>query len=265
MSLLASLLVASSVRAADTDWLQKGTRKNVKVFKSADKKAKTEDEIDRRGKVTIRRLIPKCPSDWGNDPTALPFLLYQLSVRTEDQFPSYVDNAGLEITSEDIFQYPIIYFTSHFPFSFTDEEVLNLRKYLERGGTLWLDDCTGCGPFMDSVPQNVQRIVPGAEMKLMLTTSEFADLYRMVYFFPGVPQVGKEQFCRPLQAAYVRGRPAIIFCPNDYGCFWEISTPPTDLNPMGEGAHGYLDEGGFKVRDIVYQFTINWLFYTLTH
>jgi len=94
---------------------------------------------------------------------------------------------------------------------------------------------------------------------------EFFSLYNMVYSFDGVPIVGKEQFCRPLQAAYVKGRPAIIFSPNDYGCFWEISTPPTALNPMGEGAHGYLDEGGFKVRDIVYAFSINWLLYTLTH
>ena len=260
------LAVPSTRAAADLGWLQKGVSKAVIVYDGSTKMVKAEDLIDRRGKVTIRRLIPKCPSDWGNDPTALPYLFYQLSLRTDGQFPSYVDNAGLEITSPEIFNYPIIYFTSHFPFSFTDEEVENLKKYLERGGTLWLDDCTGCGPFMDSVPQNVQRIAPGSEMKQMLrTTPEFFDLYNMVYPFDGVPIVGKEQFCRPLQAAYVRGRPAIIFCPNDYGCFWEISTPPTALNPMGEGAHGYLDEGGFKVRDLVYQFSINWLMYTLTH
>jgi len=261
------LLAAASARAAvEGGWLQKGARKEVKVFTSRSKADKREDEIDRRGKVTIRRLIPKCHSDWGNDPTALPYFFYQVSLRTDGQFPVYVDNAGLEMTSEEIFKYPIIYFTSHFPFTLTDEEVQNLKKYVERGGTLWLDDCTGSGAFMDSVPQNVQRIAPGSELKLMLReTPEFFDLYNMVYPFDGVPIVGKEQFCRPLQAAYVKGRPAIIFCPNDYGCFWEISTPPTALNPMGEGAHGYLDEGGFKVRDIVYRFSINWLFYTLTH
>ena len=260
------LAVPSTCAAADSGWLQKGVSKAVIVYDGSTKMVKAEDLIDRRGKVTIRRLIPKCPSDWGNDPTALPYFFYQLSLRTDGQFPSYVDNAGLEITSPEIFNYPIIYFTSHFPFSFTDEEVENLKKYLERGGTLWLDDCTGCGPFMDSVPQNVQRIAPGSEMKQMLrTTPEFFDLYNMVFPFDGVPQVGKEQFCRPLQAAYVRGRPAIIFCPNDYGCFWEISTPPTALNPMGEGAHGYLDEGGFTVRNTVYEFSINWLMYTLTH
>ncbi|MBM4148938.1 MAG: DUF4159 domain-containing protein [Lentisphaerae bacterium] len=267
VALAAAFLAAPSARAVTGGgWLQTGVRKEIKLFDGRTKAAGREDEIDRRGKIVIRRLRPQCHSDWSNDPTALPYLFYQLSTRTDGMVPSYVDNTGLDIVSEEIFQYPIIYFTSHFSFNFTDEEVLNLRKYLERGGTLWLDDCTGCGPFMESVPQNVQRIAPGSEMKQMLReTPEFFDLYNLVYPFDGVPQVGKEQFCRPLQAAYVRGRPAIIFCPNDYGCFWEISTPPTALNPMGEGAHGYLDEGGFKVRDLVYAFSINWLFYTLTH
>lgn len=264
---LVLLLAASAARAeAGAGWLQKGVTKVVPVYQGVGKMGKEGDQIDRRGKVTIRRLIPKCQSDWGNDPTGLPFFFYQIGLRTEGQIPTYVDNAGLEITSDEIFRYPIIYFTSHFPFSFTDEEVQNLRKYLERGGTLWLDDCTGCGPFMESVPQNVQRIAPGAEMRQMLRESpEFFDLYNMVYPFDGVPWLVKEQFSRPLQAAYVRGRPAIIFCPNDYGCFWEISTPPTALNPMGEGAHGFTSEGGFKVRDMVYQFSVNWLLYTLTH
>jgi hypothetical protein len=134
------LAVPSTCAAADSGWLQKGVSKAVIVYDGSTKMVKAEDLIDRRGKVTIRRLIPKCPSDWGNDPTALPYFFYQLSLRTDGQFPSYVDNAGLEITSPEIFNYPIIYFTSHFPFSFTDEEVENLKKYLERGGTLWLDD-----------------------------------------------------------------------------------------------------------------------------
>jgi hypothetical protein len=80
-----------------------------------------------------------------------------------------------------------------------------------------------------------------------------------------VPQIIKAQFSRPFQAAYVRGRPAIIFCPNDYGCMWEISTPPTALNPLGGGAHGLGYGGDDGTREIVYRFSINWLLYTLMH
>jgi len=257
------LAVQPAVLAGEADWLQKGAVKKLRVVDSADPRKSGDQEPDRRGKVTIRRLNPQCYSDWNNDPTALPYLFYQVAERMEgEQFSIYVDNAGLSVSSEDIFDYPIIYFTSHFAFSFSDDEVKNLQKYVNRGGTLWLDDCTGSGPFMDCVAQNVQRIVPGSELKLMDRNSEFFDLYNMIYPFNGVPDLGKEQFNRTPQAVYVKGRPAIIFCPNDYGCRWEISTPPTALNPLGEGAH---QMSGDNKRELVYQFSINWLFYTLTH
>ena len=263
-AVVAAFLAAQEARATvDAGWLQEGVHKVMPVFDGRGEKKKSEQEIDRRGKVTFRRISPQCYSDWNNDPTALPYFFYQLSLRTEGQFPCYVNNAGISLVDDEMFEYPIIYFTSHYAFTFSDEEVQNLKKYLERGGTLWLDDCTGCGPFMESVPHNVQRIAPGAEMKLMLReTPEFFDLFNMVYPFTAMPDCFKEQFNRPFQAAYVRGRPAIIFCPNDYGCRWEISTPPTALNPLGEGAHGMV---GDDQREYVYQFCINWLFYSLTH
>ena len=269
-----ALLLAASPSAEAAGWLKQGMNQTVKEYRGIGSAKRDEDKIDRRGKVTIRRLIPTCHSDWGNDPTALPYFFYQVGLRTKGDFniPYYVDNAGLEIKSEEIFQYPIIYFTSHFPFTFTEEEVENLKKYVERGGTLWLDDCTGSGPFMESVAQNVQRIAPGSEMVQMLRETEFFDLFNMVYEFHGIPTIIKPQFSRNFQAAYVRGRPAVIFCPNDYGCMWEISTPPTALNPLGRGAHGdgYGGDGPaapgmIDTREIVYRFSLNWLVYTLTH
>ncbi|MCJ8331455.1 MAG: DUF4159 domain-containing protein [Lentisphaeria bacterium] len=247
---------------AQGSWLKKGVTKKVSEFDGRRKKLSSEDKFDKRGKVTVRRIRPQCFSDWNTDPTALPYLFYQLRLRTGDESTWYADNSGLSLLDDEIFDYPILYFTSHYAFFFSDEEVENLKKYLKRGGTLWMDDCVGSGPFMESVPQNVQRIAPGAEMKLVTRTNEFSDLYTIVYQFSKLPDLFKEQFNRPFQAAMVRGRPAILFCPNDYGCRWEISTPPTALNPLGEGAHGMAGE---TQREAVYQFGINWLLYTLTN
>jgi hypothetical protein len=224
-----------------------------------------EKAKDRRGKVVMRRVKPQCKSDWNNDPTALPYLFYQLRERTQGRFPIYTDNEGIELTSDEIFDYPLLYFTSHFPFQFTDEEVEKLKKYLARGGSLLLDDCTGSGPFMDCVPPNVQRIIPGAEMKLMLKeTNEFAVLFDLVYKLEGMPRL-KEQFMQPFQCAYLNGRPAITVCPNDYGCYWEVSSPPTALNPLGNPAHAEPSPTVQNAREEVYQLSINWLFYALTH
>ena len=271
MRMLIGILTASFVltlvnAAPAVSWLEQATQSKVVAFDGTNLEKAVDLKKDRRGKVVVRRIKPQCHSDWNNDPTALPYLFYQIRERTQNRFPVYVDNEGIELTSDEIFDYPLIYFTSHFPFQFTDDEVENLKKYLARGGTLLLDDCTGTGPFMDSVPSNVQRIIPGAELKLMLReTQEFGDLFNLVYELDGLPGPLKEQFMQPMQCAYLNGRPAILVCPNDYGCQWEVASPPTALNPLGNAAHGDTTPTTQKAREEVYQFSINWLFYALTH
>ncbi len=256
------LLLSANVQA---NWLEQAATRKIVTFDGTNIIAKDRDEVDRRGKMVMRRIKPQCKSDWNNDPTALPYLFYQLRERTQGKYPLYVDNEGIELIGNEIFDYPLIYFTSHFPFQFTDEEVENLKKFLARGGTLLLDDCVGSGPFMDSVPSNVQRIVPGAEMKLMLMESkEFSDLFNLIYKVESMPEL-KEQFMQPFQCAYFNGRPAILVCPNDYGCYWEVSSPPTALNPLGGNAHGESTPSVQKAREDVYQLSINWLFYAITH
>jgi hypothetical protein len=258
-------LEAAETKAAESDWLTQAVTSKLKEFDGSQASGKADEKESRRGQVTLRRIKPQCKSDWDNDPTALPYFFYQLKMRTNGEFPCYVDNQGISLTGDEIYDHPLIYFTSHYGFDFSEEEVENLKKYLARGGSLLLDDCSGSGPFMDSVPPNVQRIIPGAELKLMLRdTKEFFDLFNIVYELKDMPRL-KEQFTQPFQAAYLNGRPAITICPNDYGCSWEVSAPPTALNPLGGAAHGGTTPTGQKLREEVYQLSINWVFYTLTH
>jgi hypothetical protein len=259
------LLVRANAVAGAEGWLQKAAQKDIVRFDGTNIERPEDETRDRRGKVVMRRVKPQCKSDWNNDPTALPYLFYQLNERTQGKFPTYVDNEGIELTGEEIFDYPLLYFTSHWEFQFSDAEVENLKKFLARGGTLLLDDCTGSGPFMDSVPANVQRIVPGAELKLMLRdTTAYADLFNLIYKVERMPPL-KEQFMQPFQCADVNGRPAILVCPNDYGCSWEVASPPTALNPLGNPAHADPTPTVQMGREEVYQLSINWLFYALTH
>ena len=263
--LLAVCCLPRAGAAAEADWLQQAAVRQIVAFDGSNIEKLSDQQEDKRGKVTIRRAKPQCKSDWNNDPTALPYLFYQIRERTQGRYPVYVDNEGVELTGNELFDYPLVYFTSHFPFQFSDAEIENLKKYLARGGTLLLDDCSGSGPFMDCVPANVQRIIPGAELKLMLKdTKEFADLFNLIYKLAAMPEL-KEQFMQPFQCAYMNGRAAILVCPDDYGCYWEVSSPPTALNPLGNNAHGETTPSVQKSREEVYQLSINWVFYALTH
>lgn len=263
--LIGLLLAASRLTAAGADWLTEGETSPIVIFDGRVDQLSKGDDSDRRDKITIRRIQPQCYSDWNNDPTALPYYFYQLDRRLQGQFPVYVDNSGIKLTGDEIYDYPIIYFTSHYPFTFAGDEIENLKRFVAQGGTLWLDDCTGSGPFMDSVPVQVQRIAPGAETHLMvLSDARFNDIFRMIYSLSSYPDK-REDFRKPFQATLINGRPAIIFTPNDYGCDWEVSSPPTAMNPLGNPTHDPPSPRVQGWREQVYQICINWLFYTLTH
>lgn len=48
--------------------------------------------------------------------------------------------ANVALDSAELLEYPFVYFTGHLPVRFTAAERLNLTRYVERGGFLFVDD-----------------------------------------------------------------------------------------------------------------------------
>ena len=175
----------------------------------------------------------------------------------------YIDNDGLDVASKELFDYTIVYLTSHTYWSFNEQEVKNMQNFLKRGGTLLLDDCYNRGSaFSDAVPVEVPRLIPGAKAAILLEDDPVVrDAFRMGYDTPWPGKIhGMEN--RPWQYFMLDGRPALFFTPNDDGCGWEVSTPPTASNPIGEGiGHG----GDNTARELFYQWITSWMLYAYTH
>ncbi len=220
-----------------------------------------DDYRDKRNKLTMRRIEPADPGvDWDTDPTAIPFMLFQVNKRTG--LPTYVNNDGLDLASDEIFECLSVYLTSHFSWSLNEKESENLAKWLKRGGTLLLDDCYNKGsPFTDSVQPEVGKLIPDAQgIILMENDAKLHDVFRMVY---KMEWPGKSlDFMRPWQYFMLDDRPAVFFTPNDDGCGWEVSTPPTASNPIGEGiGHG----GDNRGREMFYKWITNWMMFIYSH
>lgn len=249
--------------AFSQSWSERAGQLSSREISATDAQAKNENkEREQRNKLSMRRIQPAMKSvDWDCDPTAIPYVLYQINKRTD--LPVYIDNDGLNVATDDIFKHTVIYLTSHHAWSFNEKEVANLRLWLKRGGTLLLDDCYNRGSaFSDSVPLEVPRMIPGAESALLLAEDPLVkDVFRMGYDTPWPGTVyGMEN--RPWQYFMLDDRPAIFFTPNDDGCGWEISTPPTASNPLGEG----IGHGGDNVaRELFYQWATSWIMFVYTH
>ena len=260
--LLAFFIALLPPAAHAQSWAERARQMNRTEISATEAQKRSEQgEADRRNKIRIRKIQPAMPSvDWNTDPTAIPYMLYQIGKRTD--LPVHIENEGLNTAKDDIFQETVLYLTSHYRWGFNDKENANLTLFLKRGGTLFLDDCYNRGsPFAESVRPEVAKMIVGAEPRVLAQDDVLVkDCFKMIY---PTPWPGAAEFENRAWLYFpLDNRPAIFFSPNDDGCGWEISTPPSASNPIGEGiGHG----GDNRQRETMYQWMANWVLFVYTH
>jgi hypothetical protein len=243
-------------------WAERASRLNSKEVSAEEAVARgAADEQDKRNKICVRGIKPAMQGvDWNTDPTALPYMLYQVNKRTD--LPIHDGKPGLDVATDELFEHTVVYLTAHTRWGFNEKETENMKRWLERGGTLFLDDCYLRGsPFTECVRPEVGKMIPGSEPRLALKDDPvIADAFRMIYPTPWPGEADFEN--RVWQYYALANRPAVLFTPNDDGCGWEISSPPSASNPIGEGiGHG----GDNRQREIMYQWATNVLLFIYTH
>lgn len=243
-------------------WAERASQLNRTEVSAEDAIARgSNEDKDARNKISVRGIKPAMPGvDWNTDPTALPYMLYQVNKRTD--LPTYNGAPGLDVATDELFEHTVVYLTSHTKWSFNEKETENLARWIERGGTLLLDDCYLRGsPFTDSTRPEVAKLIPGSEPRLLMKDDPVvADVFRMIYATPWPGEADFEN--RTWQYFLSQNRPAVLFSPNDDGCGWEISSPPSASNPIGEGiGHG----GDNRQRETMYQWATNLLLFAYTH
>lgn len=103
----------------------------------------------------IARLKYSGGGDWYNDPSAeinlLSFINRETTVKVN---PEYV---FVEVSSDDIFNYPLLFITGHGNIVFSESEVKRLQLYLKQGGFIYIDDDYG----MDkSIKREFKKVFP---------------------------------------------------------------------------------------------------------
>ncbi len=105
--------------------------------------------------IKLARVKYSGGGDWYNDQSAEVNLLKYIKANTNipvEPVYEYVD-----LSSDNLFLYPIIFLTGHGTVSFSDAEIRRLRAYLHNGGFLYIDDDYG----MDaSIRKEMKKIFP---------------------------------------------------------------------------------------------------------
>ncbi len=98
--------------------------------------------------------------------TDLPDSDLNLSWRLQQMTSLRTDPDGriIKLTDPDLLDFPFIYIVEPGSLSFTDEEVIALRKYLLNGGFLMLDDFWGDSAW-ENVAEQMTRVFPGRKFE----------------------------------------------------------------------------------------------------
>ncbi|MFA7004996.1 MAG: DUF4159 domain-containing protein, partial [Verrucomicrobiia bacterium] len=167
--------------------------------------------------------------DWNCNPLALPNLTMQVARWSRDRIQQKTEPQPIVVSSKDLFTIkpPFIFITGHKDFTFTDEEIENLRQYLHAGGAIWADnDLPGRRSRFD--------IAFRREMKRVLTDRDFEKLPEdhpiMAAYYPlrKLPS-GMNFYQEPIEVLrLIADEIAVVYTLNAYGDLWESALDEND-------------------------------------
>ncbi len=154
--------------------------------------------------------------DWYANPTSLPNLIAFCNKNLGTHINPKPE--VVEPSSPDIFNYPFCHMTGHGNVIFTQEERVNLRKYLESGGFLHIDDNYGMAPY---IRREIKKLFPHHKLKELPDDHPIFSSYHR--FKNGLPKI-HEHDGKPAQAFGItlKGRLVLLFTyESDLGDGWE--------------------------------------------
>lgn len=169
----------------------------------------------------------------------------------------------LELTDDRIFNHPVLYLTEPGYWMTNDEEVANLKRYLDRGGFLIIDDFHdygrgSVGPQWNNMYENIKRVYPDREPQELTADHPIWSIYYDID--PDAAMSTKNGEGRfgarfgPLDDIYYgifddTGRMVIVIAYNqDIGDGWE-----------------WPDRNLADASTVSFQMAINFIMYALTH
>jgi hypothetical protein len=130
--------------------------------------------------------------DWYQAQSPLPTFLE--FVRQETLLDIAPQADVVELSSDKLFTYPFLVMSGHGNVRFTDEEARRLRRYLEGGGFLFIDDDYGMDEY---VRRELQKVFPDKELQelpfshpIYHTRFEFPDGPPKIHEHDGKPPRG---------------------------------------------------------------------------
>lgn len=154
--------------------------------------------------------------DWYANPTSLPNLIKFCNQNINTKIKQ--KPATVEPGSVDLFSYPFVHLTGHGNVVFNDNEVQNLRNYLNSGGFLHIDDNYGMNQY---IRKEIKKLFPTHELVEIPSTHK---IFQGPFSFPnGIPKIHEHEKQKPQAfGIFIEGRLVLVYTfETDLGDGWE--------------------------------------------
>lgn len=157
---------------------------------------------------------------------SVPNLAEMLNRFSKGRIKARVQSEVLRLDSPEIYRTnpPFIYLTGRSDFRLTEEEILNIRKYLVLGGCIWGDNALpGYRSRFDvAFRREMKRIIPDDD-KPFERLPETHPIYGNSGFKLGGAPAGLNFAKFPVEAIKIDGIEAVIYTANGYGAMWQVT------------------------------------------
>ena len=188
--------------------------------------------------------------DWDSAPLVPPNLIDSIARYTSIRVAP--TGVVVALSSADTLRYPFLFLTGHLPVRFTEAERASVRRFVDRGGFLFVDDHNHDidGAFHKTVSEEIER----SAGKLVNVPKQHA-LYSSFFQFPdGPPNTshelngwGDNLIHRELKAVLRGNRIALLYSNKDYSSEW-------GYHPENKRFYS-IDNTRFGVNIVVYALT----------
>ena len=190
----------------------------------------------------------KYPGNGDPYPDSHSEILYYLETTTSLRVDK--ERRVIEADSRMLFSSPFIFFTGRGSYPlFSDEDILNLRRYVEGGGIILIETGGDTG-FKESADRTIKRVLPGYEYRKIPSDHAVFRSFYLIDFVSG----------RTINSPYLEGimvssRYSVIKSANDLAGVW-----PRDR--MGNWKYT-LVPGKYRQRNEAVKLTLNILMYSV--
>ncbi len=162
---------------------------------------------------------------------SLPNFVAKINEWSHGNITGEVEPMPLNIGGPDLLDKkpPFIFFTGHKDFTLTQQEIQNLRDYLQVGGAIWGDNAlAGEGSRFDvAFRREMKRVVPDADKNFEPVAMTDEVFVKSWFPINKIPQ-GMNYYSEPLEHLDIDGKLAILYTPNDYSDLFSMHIMPGD-------------------------------------